>query len=221
MSRNTWVYFMDKDGVMHPMSFPPEDSDHERLSHFYINSMTGKPFEEISPEMRRFPVEKAAMILARELVQQGKATEAKAMEEARRIFNEATMRFNKIKRENGDDFHTLPIPFDDDGQLHPEYRNNHYGAHQSRRVPTSQRQTRTEDGKLINNHTNNKAHPTLGVHLESAALHIHKELLEELEIYKDMLKYGRVNKTIPKYELIEAIKETKEKLERLGYKDNE
>ena len=142
------VYFMDKDGVMHPMSFPPEDSDHERLSHFYINSMTGKPFEEISPEMRRFPVEKAAMILARELVQQGKATEAKAMEEARRIFNEATMRFNKIKRENGDDFHTLPIPFDEDGQLHPEYRNNHYGAHQSRRVPTSQRQTRTEDGKL-------------------------------------------------------------------------
>lgn len=172
---------MDKDGVMHPMSFPPEDSDHERLSHFYINSITGLPFDEISPDMRQFPIEKAAMILARELVQQGKATEAEAMQEARRIFNEATMRFNRIKRENGDDFHTLPIPFDDDGSLHPEYKNNHYSNHENRRVPTSQRRTRTEDGKLINNHKNNKAHTTLGHHLESAALHIHKELLEELE----------------------------------------
>ena len=114
------------------------------------------------------------MILANEMMKGGyidengvrrkPTTEGNALKMAKEIFNSAAMRFNKIKRENGDDFHTVPIPFDENGRLHPDYMNNHYGSHQSRRVPTAQRQTRTEDGRLINNHANNKAHPTLGVH---------------------------------------------------------
>ena len=176
------VYYMDKDGVMHPMSFPPKHSPHDKMSHFYINSMTGKPFEEIEPEVRaRFPQEQAAHFLANELFKGGHVKEENSLREAKKIFNKAAFRFNKIKRDNGDDFHTVPIPFDEDGSLHPEYQNNHYGAHQSRRVPTANRQTRDEEGRLINNHANNKAHPTLGVHLESAAFHTHKEFLDEIK----------------------------------------
>ena len=183
------VYYMDKDGVMHPMSFPPKHSPHDKISHFYINSITGKPFDEIEPHLRQFPKEKAAMFLANEIMKGGytdengvkrkPTTEANALRMAKEIFNMSASRFNKIKRDNGDDFHTVPIPFDENGRLHPDYMNNHYGAHQSRRIPTANRQTRTEDGKLINNHANNKAHPTLGVHLESSAFHTHKEFLDE------------------------------------------
>ena len=93
--------------------------------------------------------------------------------------NASATRFNKIKRDNNDDFHTVPIPFGEDGRLHPEYMNNHYGSHEHKRKRTAQRRTRTEDGKLINNHANNKAHPTLGVHLESAAFHFSKEFQDE------------------------------------------
>lgn len=180
---------MDEDGVMHPMSFPPEDSDHENESHFYINSITGKPFKEIPAHMRQFPMEKAAMILANEIMKGGyidengvrrkPTTESNALSMAKEIMNASAMRFNKIKRDNNDDFHTVPIPFGEDGRLHPEYMNNHYGSHEHKRVPTAQRRTRTEDGKLINNHANNKAHPTLGVHLESAAFHFSKEFQDE------------------------------------------
>ena len=180
---------MDEDGVMHPMSFPPKDSDHENESHFYINSITGKPFKEIPAHMRQFPMEKAAMILANEIMKGGyidengvkrkPTTESNALSMAKEIMNASAMRFNKIKRDNNDDFHTVPIPFGEDGRLHPEYMNNHYGSHEHKRVPTAQRRTRTEDGKLINNHANNKAHPTLGVHLESAAFHFSKEFQDE------------------------------------------
>jgi hypothetical protein len=183
------VYYMDKEGVMHPMSFPPKHSPHDKISHFYLNSITGKPFDEIEPHLRQFPKEKAAMFLANEIMKGGytdengvkrkPTTEANALRMAKEIFNASASRFNKIKRDNGDDFHTVPTPFGEDGRLHPDYTNNHYGAHQSRRIPTANRQTRTEDGKLINNHANNKAHPTLGVHLESAAFHTHKEFLDE------------------------------------------
>jgi len=185
------VYYMDENGVMHPMSFPPEDSDHENESHFYINSITGKPFKEIPAHMRQFPMEKAAMILANEIMKGGyidengvrrkPTTESNALSMAKEIMNASAMRFNKIKRDNGDDFHTVPIPFGEDGRLHPEYMNNHYGSHEHKRVPTAQRRTRTEDGKLINNHANNKAHPTLGVHLESAAFHFSKEFQDEVK----------------------------------------
>lgn len=185
------VYYMDKDGVMHPMSFPPKHSPHGKISHFYINSITGKPFDEIEPHLRQFPKEKAAMFLANEIMKGGytdengvkrkPTTEDNALRMAKEIFNASASRFNKIKRDNGDDFHTVPVPFDENGRLHPDYMNNHYGAHQSRRIPTSNRQTRTEDGQLINNHANNKSHPTLGVHLESAAFHTHKEFLDEIK----------------------------------------
>lgn len=176
---------------MHPMSFPPADSDHKRISHFHINSLTGKVFDELRGNPNHFPMEKAMRIMAHEIMKEGytdehggrskPATEANAHAMAKEIFNSATHRFNDIKRKNGDDFHILPIPFGEDGRLHHEYMTNHYGSHQSRRIPTSQRQTRDEKGRLINNHTNNKPHPTLGLHLESAALHIANELNDETE----------------------------------------
>tara|TARA_R100000388_G_scaffold26967_1_gene21039 strand:+ start:12436 stop:14226 length:1791 start_codon:yes stop_codon:yes gene_type:complete len=187
------VYYRDAEGVMHPQSFPPEDSDHENISHFHINSKTGQPFAELEGKglVGKFPVEIAAEILARELMTQGYTDETGAkrkpvsMQSALRLsktlFNNATKRFNDIKRKAGDDFHILPMKFDDNGILNDAYKNNHYGGHQPRRVSTAQRKTRTTDGKVINNHPRNEAHPELGQHLESAALHIADELRDEAE----------------------------------------
>jgi len=178
---------MDENGMMHPMSFPPPDSDHENLSHFHINSKTGKPFKELEGKglVGKFPIEIAAGIFARELMEQGykdengirrkPASEASALRVAKTVFNNATKDFNKIKRENNDDFNVLPMKFDENGRLHPDYKNNHYGGHVSRRVPTSKRATRTKDGKVINNHPRNEQHKQLGQHLESAAFHVEKE----------------------------------------------
>tara|TARA_R100001510_G_C7653988_1_gene212514 strand:- start:1163 stop:2935 length:1773 start_codon:yes stop_codon:yes gene_type:complete len=181
------VWYMDENGMMHPMSFPPPDSDHENLSHFHINSKTGKPFKELEGKglVGKFPIEIAAGIFARELMEQGykdengirrkPASEASALRVAKTVFNNATKDFNKIKRENNDDFNVLPMKFDENGRLHPDYKNNHYGGHVSRRVPTSKRATRTKDGKVINNHPRNEQHKQLGQHLESAAFHVEKE----------------------------------------------
>jgi len=178
---------MDENGKMHPMSFPPPDSDHENLSHFHINSKTGKPFKELEGKglVGKFPIEIAAGIFARELMEQGykdengirrkPASEASALRVAKTVFNNATKDFNRIKRDNNDDFNVLPMKFDENGQLHPDYKNNHYGGHVSRRVPTSKRATRTKDGKVINNHPRNEQHKQLGQHLESAAFHVEKE----------------------------------------------
>ncbi len=190
--KGVW-YLNPETGEMEDMTFPPNDSDHEDLSHFHIHSKTGKPFNELieSGLLGLFPMEIAARIMARELMQNGytgeggvrqkPSSEQSATRLAHTIFNNATKRFNKIKRENGDDFHILPTPFSDSGMLHPDYKNNHYGGHQHKRIPTAQRKTRTTDGKLINNHARNETHPELGQHLESAALHAAKEIQEEAE----------------------------------------
>ena len=189
------VWYRDKDGVMHDMTFPPPDSDHQTLSHFHINSKTGKPFEELleSGLLGKFPMEIAAGIMARELVESGYTdasgmkrkfvNQASALQFAKKIFNDGTMRFNKIKEKAGDKINQIPIPFREDGSLHPDYKNNHYGGHQHKKTPTADRQTRTSDGRLINNHARNEIHPELGQHLESAALHAAKEIQEEANRY--------------------------------------
>lgn len=182
------VWYRDENGVMHPMSFPPPDSDHENLSHFHINSMTGKPFKELerSGLLGKFPLEIAASITAREMMEQGyidengvrrkPATEANALRLAQTLYNGATEDFNTTKKKAGDEKHLLPQPFDlNTGKLHPDYKNNHYGKHVHKTVPTADRPTRTEDGKLINNHPRNKNHESLGQHLESSAFHAAKE----------------------------------------------
>ena len=190
--KGVW-YLNPETGELEDMTFPPSDSDHEGLSHFHIHSKTGKPFEELieSGLLGMFPMEIAARIMARELMKDGymgeggvrmkPSSEQSATRLAHTIFNNATKRFNKIKRENGDDFHILPTPFNESGMLHPDYKNNHYGGHEHKRIPTAQRKTRTTDGKLINNHARNETHPELGQHLESAALHAAKEIQEEAE----------------------------------------
>lgn len=178
------VYYRDADGVMHPMSFPPEDSPHDKISHFYINSMTGNPFEELDAQhITKWPMSRAAEIMAQEIMEQGRNGEyvkdfGRALIHAKEDMNEATKRFNATKDESGDLSQKLPIPFPRDGgyQLHPEYMSNHYGSHQSRRIPSSDRKVRDDEGRLINNHTNNKPHQTLGLHLESHALHMANEL---------------------------------------------
>lgn len=185
------VWYRDKDGVMHFQTLPPPDSDYKNISHFHINTKTGKPFEELEGQnlIGRWPMEIAARIMARELMKNGYVdetgakkvfkNEVSALQKAHKVFNNATMKFNKTKRAAGDDFHTLEIPFDANGNLHPEYKDNHYGGFQDKAVPTSQRVTRSQDGRLINNHPRNEIHPEFGQHLESAALHIGKELQEE------------------------------------------
>ena len=178
------VYYRDADGVMHPMSFPPEDSPHDKISHFYINSMTGNPFEELDAQhITKWPMSRAAEIMAKEIMEQGRNGEyvkdfGRALIHAKEDMNEATKRFNATKDESGDVSQKLPIPFPRDGgyQLHPEYMSNHYGSHQSRRIPSSDRKVRDDKGRLINNLTNNKPHQTLGLHLESHALHMANEL---------------------------------------------
>ena len=57
-----------EEGVMVPHSLPPKESDHEGMSHFHINSRTGKPFKQLKPQLLgRFPMEIAAGVLAREM----------------------------------------------------------------------------------------------------------------------------------------------------------
>ncbi|MAA64165.1 MAG: hypothetical protein CL581_05210 [Alteromonadaceae bacterium] len=182
---------MDEDGVMHPMSFPPRESAHKEMSHFYINSVTGEPFKEIPAEERHWPMEKVTRKLAKDIMRHGfldetgvkrkPATFNSAFQMAKEVQNSSARTFNNTKRDNGDDFHTVPLPFQEDGSLHPEYMTNHYGAHQSRRIPTVDRQTRDEQGRLINLNTNNKPHKTLGLHLESHAFHHANEFNDEVE----------------------------------------
>ena len=169
---------------MEDQSFPPPDSDHEGLSHFHINTRTGQPFEELleSGLLGKFPMEIAAGIMAKEMMKQGLATsEGAALKSAKQLFNRATKRFNVIKEKNGDDFHILTTPFREDGSLHPDYKTNHYGGHENKDVPTSEKKSETRDGKLINNHPRNETHAKLGQHLESAALHAAKEIQDEAE----------------------------------------
>ena len=179
------VYYLNqKTGKMEDQSFPPPDSDHERLSHFHINTRTGQPFEELleSGLLGKFPMEIAAGIMAKEMMKQGLASsEGAALKSAKDLFNRATDRFNAIKRKNGDNFHILPTPFREDYSLDPEYKTNHYGGHEKKEIPTSERRVKTRDKKLINNHPRNETHARLGQHLESAALHAAKEIQDEAE----------------------------------------
>tara|TARA_R110002051_G_scaffold323491_3_gene417277 strand:+ start:2020 stop:3819 length:1800 start_codon:yes stop_codon:yes gene_type:complete len=174
------VYKRGADGKMVPMSFPPPHSPHKEMSHFHIDHQTGKPHKEIPDNMRHWPMEAAARYLSENKKLRRMFPGNLALREAKNIMNKSAMDFNKNKRNNGDDFHTVPIPFGNDGRLHSDYRNNHYGAHESRRVPTANRKTRDENGKLINLHFNSVAHPTIGRFLESAAFHFEKEFRKNI-----------------------------------------
>jgi hypothetical protein len=184
------VYKRGADGKMVPMSFPSPDSPHKEMSHFHIDHHTGKPHKEIPNNMRHWPLEAATRYLAEHMSKDKQRFPGQiALEEAKKIMNKAAMDFNRNKRRNGDDYHTVPIPFQADGSLHPEYKNNHYGAHEARRVPTASRKTRDEKGKLINLHYNSVAHPTLGRFLESGAFHFEKEfrkILNSMGIESDL-----------------------------------
>ena len=177
-----------KTGKMEPQSFPPMDSRHKEMSHFHIDHMTGKPHKEMDNDVRHWPMDAAA-----EYVSENKKLRrmfpGSELQQAKQIMNKAAMDFNKNKRNNGDDFNTVPIPFDENGKLHGEYKTNHYGAHEARRVPTANRKTRDESGKLINLHFNSVAHPTIGRFLESAAFHFEKEfrkIIDSMGIDSDL-----------------------------------
>ena len=162
------------DGTLVRMSFPGPDSPHDEMSHFHIDHKTNKPHAEIPDDMRYWPKEAAARFYADELIAQGYPKE-KALSFAKKVFNQATARFNAIKNKHGDDKNKLPRPFDENGQLHPAYMTNTYGTHEARRVPSSRRKTTNHRGDVINLHANNAPHPTAGRALESAAFHTHKE----------------------------------------------
>jgi hypothetical protein len=169
------VYKRGAGGKMIPMSFPSPDSPHKEMSHFHIDHSTGKGHKEIPDNMRHWPMEAAARYLADNKKMKKLYPGNLSLIEARKLMNSAAIQFNRSKRNSGDDFHTVPIPFSENGDLHPEYKTNHYGTHESRRVPTSARKTRDRNGKLINLHYNSVAHPTVGRFLESGAFHFEKE----------------------------------------------
>lgn len=187
------VYKRGADGKMRPQSFPNEVAHMEhgdKMSHFHIDHLTGKPHKEIPDNMRFWPMEAATRYLAEHMAKNKKRFPGNtALNEAKKIMNQAAMDFNRAKRNAGDDFHTLPIPFGEDGQLHPEYKNNHYGQHENRDVPTANRKTRDSKGRLINLYFNSVRHPTLGRFLESGAFHFEKEfrrLIQKLGIESDL-----------------------------------
>ena len=83
----------------------------------------------------------------------------------------------------------MPHLGDENGNLHPEYKSNHYGQHEARNVPTSARKTRDSKGQLINLHYNSVKHNTLGRFLESGAFHFEKEfrkILQALGVESDL-----------------------------------
>ena len=89
---------------------------------------------------------KAAELMAEEIMEQGRSGESvkdfgRALVYAKEDMNEATRRFNAVKDKSGDINQKLPIPFPRDRgyQLDKEYMTNHYGSHQSRRIPSSDR----------------------------------------------------------------------------------
>lgn len=187
------VYKRGADGVKTPQSFPDElahTTYSDKMSHFHIDHATGKPHAEIPDNMRFWPMEAATRYLAEHMAKDKARYPGNiALNEAKKIMNQAAMDFNRIKRQNGDDFHTVPIPFGEDGQLNAEYKSNHYGQHESRRIPTSNRKTRDSKGRLINLYYNSVAHPTLGRFLESGAFHFEKEfrkILQSLGIESDL-----------------------------------
>ena len=183
------VYKRGKDGKMIPMSFPPMDSPHKEMSHFHIDHSTGKPHKEVPNDMRHWPMMAAAIYLSENKKLRRMSQEKSPLQHAKDIMNKAAMDFNKNKRNNGDDFNTVPIPFDENGELHAEYRTNHYGPYEARRVPTANRKTRDESGKLINLHFNSVAHPTIGRFLESGAFHFEKEfrkIIDSMGIDSDL-----------------------------------
>ena len=111
------------DGTLVRMSFPGPDSPHDEMSHFHIDHKTNKPHAEIPDDMRYWPKEAAARFYADELIAQGYPKE-KALSFAKKVFNQATARFNAIKNKHGDDKNKLPRPFDENGELHPAYMTN-------------------------------------------------------------------------------------------------
>lgn len=169
------VYKRGAGGKMIPMSFPSPDSPHKEMSHFHIDHSTGKGHKEIPDNMRHWPMEAAARYLADNKKLKQLYPGNLSLKQAKIILNKAANDFNRNKRNSGDDFHTVPIPFDESGNLHPEYKTNHYGTHESRRVPTSARRTRDSRGNLINLHYNSVRHNSLGRFLESGAFHFEKE----------------------------------------------
>lgn len=183
------VYKRGAGGKLIPMSFPHPSSPHKEMSHFHIDHSTGKPHKEIPDNMRYWPMEAAARYLGENRKLRQMFPGNLALQKAKEIMNKAAIDFNRTKRNEGDNFHTVPIPFDENGNLHPEYKTNHYGQHEARNVKTSSRKTRDSKGQLINLHYNSVRHNTLGRFLESGAFHFEKEfrkIIQALGIESDL-----------------------------------
>ena len=183
------VYKRGAGGKLIPMSFPHPSSPHKEMSHFHIDHSTGKPHKEIPDNMRHWPMEAAARYLAENKKLRQMFPGNLALQKAKEIMNKAAIDFNRTKRNEGDNFHTVPIPFDENGNLHPEYKTNHYGQHEARNVKTSSRKTRDSKGQLINLHYNSVRHNTLGRFLESGAFHFEKEfrkIIQALGVESDL-----------------------------------
>lgn len=169
------VFFYDEEtGEKIPMLMP----DQHDVNPFYINPKTGELVDQ-ERYPHRWPVESVAHQLALDLVRQNAASDyAHALVNARKMINNAALRFNKSIRSHTDGGHALPLPFDDtgSGSLSPHWGKVNYGEWQGPNKHHADHQTWNENG-LVTFHTNRTPHPEYGTFPESGALPMWKELL--------------------------------------------
>jgi len=177
-------------GIKHLVRFADKGNPYaETHSHFHLHPKTGAPIKNI---MGKWPMEGAAHKVAFDIMKRFPGTDlAKALKVAKDLFNEAARQFNTNHR---DAKHLVPIPFDEDGKLHPEWAQNNYGnwigagKHSDDEIPT-----RDNDGRLITLYHNMGAHPTKGRFPESAPLPFKKYLKKLLDAVGVQSSYGAGN----------------------------
>ena len=160
-----------------PQSFPLNPEMAKRFNHFHINPHTHEPFEGIQ---HRWGPDAIAHKTALDMLKQNQPAAmgeyGRALAFARRQLNAATKEFN-AKRPG---MPPVPVPFIETNggeptpELHPDYRNNHYGGYQVKATPADERQTHDRNGDLVTMHANN-AIGKLGRHPETMAFHAFEE----------------------------------------------
>ena len=191
-------------GIKHLVRFADEGNPYaETHSHFHLHPKTGAPIRNI---MGKWPMEGAAHRLAFDIMKRFPNISGlpAALKLAQKLFNEAARRFNEDHKNA--DKHRVPIPFDEDGSLHPEWAKNTYGnwfgagQHHENEIPT-----RNAIGELITMFHNMAAHPTKGRFPESAAFPFHKflkELIDELGVPSPLAGRGNQPHMEPEHFMI-------------------
>ena len=180
-------------GQVHRVRFGEGGNPHlNDFSHFHLHPESGEPVPGV---VGRWPMEGAAHKLALDILRaQGHRPEqfsdprlySAAIHAAKLLFNNAAKKFNVSMRKH-DSRHALPIPFDDDGQLHPEWAQNNFGPYLKDSLGTHDRPTRLGNGKLQTMNINNSPHPQRGHFPETAALPFFRELRAGINSFANLV----------------------------------